>query len=101
MEPDQLHPVLVRPVLVRGGAPVIPGPDPASGVLGHLWFWARLLRSSFRAIFPVPPLQQFGVVFGLRREVDGTPERIQNAPIDVLAHFPAELGIKQLRISPS
>jgi hypothetical protein len=101
VEPDQLHPVRVRPVLVRGGSPVIPGLDPASVVLVHLWFWARLLRSSFRAIFPVPPLQQVGVVFGLRREVDSTPERIQNAPINVLAHFPAKFRIEQLRISSS
>jgi hypothetical protein len=93
-EPDQLHPALGRQVPVLGADSVAPGPGQVSGVWVRHWFEARLLRSSFCAILPVPPFQQLGIVLGFRREVNGTAEGIKNAAVNVLTHLPAELGIK-------
>jgi len=97
-EPDQLHLAQGRPAPGQGVAPGVPGPGQVSGD-GVLWFSARLLRCSFGAILPVPPLQQLGVGFRFGGEVNGAAESVKNAAVHVLAYLPAELRIKQLGIS--
>jgi hypothetical protein len=53
------------------------------------------------AIFPVPPLQQLGVMLRLRGIVHGAPEYVKNASVDVVAHLAAEFGVKRLRATAS
>src|ERR1017187_2348263 len=38
-------------------------------------------------VFPVPPLQQFGVMLHLRSEVHGTPEYVKNAAVHMVARL--------------
>jgi hypothetical protein len=52
-------------------------------------------------VFPVPPLQQLGVMLRFRSEVDGATEYVENAPVHVVAHLPAEFGIEGFRIAAS
>ena len=52
-------------------------------------------------VFPVPPLQQLGVVVGLRSVVHGAPEYVKDAPVHVVARFTAEFGVKRLGVAAS
>lgn len=40
-------------------------------------------------IFPIPPFEQFGVVYGVVRVVDGTAENLEYAAVDLNLSLPA------------
>jgi len=50
-------------------------------------------------ILPIPPFEQFGVVYGVVRIVDGTAENIEYAAVDLNAFLSAVFIVHALRIS--
>jgi hypothetical protein len=62
---------------------------------------ARTGREACPTVFPVPPLQQLGIVLRLRSEIHGAAEYVEDAAVDVVAHFAAEVGVKGFRVPAS
>jgi hypothetical protein len=61
----------------------------------------KFARTLLRLVFPVPPLQQLGMMPRLGGKIDSAPEYIKNAPVHAVSHFPAEFAVKGLRIPAS
>jgi len=49
-------------------------------------------------IFPIPPLEKLGIVVGAGGIVDGTPEDVQHASVDMLPTQGTEVAIHVLRV---